>query len=75
MTRFCKDCVHCIPALAHSSPTDQLDYSRCARARADWIDLVSGGNRTELLFCFVERRSRVSDSCGPKGVHFEPKAP
>jgi hypothetical protein len=65
MIPFCKDCRH------------MTRDSRCARSRipgSTGFNPVTGESQSVHYHCVIERGEYgATDSCGPEGLHFEPK--
>lgn len=72
--KFCKNCTHCAPDLAHKEVGDQLQYAKCTRVYPEWhntadhVNLISG--QPKLLYCSSCRDSPIL--CGVEARFFEP---
>ncbi len=65
MTKFCKDCRHCLPETADFPTAPPFKYARCALTGQP--NLVTGNMETH--FCAVARQD--GQPCGPLGSRFE----
>jgi hypothetical protein len=72
MTDFCKDCKH-IELGPHK---DQLEFAKCGHPNSVTVtvDLVSGVETRDALFCSIARTSVLDDRCGEDGDLFEAAA-
>ncbi len=72
-TKFCSDCVYCVPT--SSEGLDAFRFSRCARApeKTDGYALTHPEIHSKAMsYCRVEREI-TENHCGPDAKWFKPK--